>query len=117
MTIKKLKKKKNVEKDKEPARLKKINSSLIKSSKHRSAREDSLRTKVWYWKKRTKPNVELIDSSKRDLEAHIRFLKNENVKLLDQINESSKIRKLSFFENGNTPITLEWFMKTSFVWV
>ena len=80
MTIKKLKK--NVEKDKEPARLKKINSSLIKSSKHRSARGGSLRTKVWYWKKRAKPNVELIDSSKRDLEAHIRFLKNENYLLI-----------------------------------
>ena len=99
VTIKKLKKE-IVEKDKELARLKKINSSLIKSSKHKSAREASLRTKVWYWKKRAKPNVELIDSSKRDLEGHIRFLENENVKLLDQINESSKRRKLSFFENG-----------------
>ena len=27
-------------------------------------------------------------------------MENENVKLLGQINESSKIRKLSFFENG-----------------
>ena len=99
MTIKKLKKE-IVEKDKELARLKKINSSLIKSSKHKSAREASLRTKVWYWKKRAKPNVELIDSSRRDPEANKRFLEKENVKLLDQINESSKIRELSFFENG-----------------
>ena len=99
MTIKKLKIE-IVEKDKELTQLKKINSSLLKSSKHQSARAASLRAKVWYWKKRAKPNVELINSSKRDLEAHIRFLENENVKLLDQINESSKIRKLSFFENG-----------------
>ena len=99
ITIKKLKKE-IVEKDKELARLKKINSSLIKSSKHKSAREASLRTKVWYWKKRAKPNVELIDSSKSDPEAHIKFLENENAKLLGQINDSSKIRKLSFFENG-----------------
>ena len=99
VTIKKLKEE-IVEKDKELARLKKINSSLIKSSKHKSAREASLRTKVWYWKKRAKPNVELIDSSKSDPEAHIKFLENENAKLLGQINYSSKIRKLSFFENG-----------------
>ena len=99
MTIKKLKKE-IVEKDKELAQLNKINYYLIKSSKHKSAREASLRTKVWYRKKRAKPNVDLIDLSKRDLEAHIEFLENENVKLLDQINESSKIRKLSFFENG-----------------
>ena len=98
ITIKKLKKE-IVEKDKELAQLKKIN-SLIKSSKDKSAREASLRTKVWYWKKRAKPNVELIDSSKSDPEAHIKFLENENAKLLGQINYSSKIRKLSFFENG-----------------
>ena len=99
MTINKLKKE-IVEKDKELAQLKKMNTSLIKSAKHKSAREASLRTEVWYWKKRAKPNVELIDLSKRNLEVHIRFLENENVKLLDQINESLKIRKLSFFENG-----------------
>ena len=99
MTIKKLKKE-IVEKEKELAQLKKINSSLIKASKHKSAREPSLRAKVWYWKKRAKPNVELIDSSRRDPEANKRFLEKENVKLLDQINESSKIRELSFFENG-----------------
>ena len=56
MTIEKLQKE-IVEKDKELARLKKINYSLIKSSKHKSAREASLRTKVWYWKKRAKPDV------------------------------------------------------------
>ena len=89
-----------VEKVKKLAQLRKTNSSLMKSSKHKSAREASLRAKVWYWKKKAKPNVELINFSKRDLEAQIRFLENENVKLLDQINESSKIRKLSFFENG-----------------
>ena len=47
MTIKKLKKE-IVEKEKELAQLKKINSSLIKASKHKSAREPSLRAKVWY---------------------------------------------------------------------
>ena len=99
ITIRKLKTE-IVEKGKEIAQLKKINASLIKSLKHKSAREASLRTKVWYWKKRAKPNVELINSSKRDLEAHVRFLENENAKLLDQINESSKRRKLSVFENG-----------------
>ena len=99
MIIKKLKKE-IVEKDKELAQLKKINSFLIKSSKRKSAREASLRKKVWYWKKRAKPNVEPIDSSKSDPEAHIKFLENENAKLLGQINYSSKIRKLSFFENG-----------------
>ena len=91
MTIKKLKKE-IVEKEKELAQLKKINSALIKTSKHKSARKASLRTKVWYWKKRAKPNVELIDSSRRDPEAYKRFLEKKNVKLLDQINESSKIR-------------------------
>ena len=99
MTINKLKKE-IVEKDKELAQLKKINSFLIKSAKRKSAREASLRKKVWYWKKRAKPNVELIDSSKSDPEGHIKFLENENAKLLGQINDSSKIRKLSFFENG-----------------
>ena len=61
--------------------------------------------------KRVKPNVELIDSTKkRDLEAHRRFLENENVKLLGQINESSTIRKLSFFENGQ--YTHNMFLET-----
>ena len=94
MAINKLKKE-IVEKDKELAQLKKMNTSLIKSAKHKSARQASLRTEVWYWKKRAKPNVELIDLSKKNLEVYIRFLENENVKLLDQINESLKIRKLS----------------------
>ena len=101
-TIKKLQAKIS-SKDKELSdQKKKKNLSLSKRLKQMSAKETSLRTKVWYWKRaaRNKISKTSTTSFEEKLGVDVLYLENEVVKRQEKLENKSNEKNLDFYENG-----------------
>ena len=76
--------------------------SLSKRLKQMSAKETSLRTKVWYWKRAARNKINKTSSSfeEKKLGVDVRYLENEIVKLQEKLENKSNEKNLNFYENG-----------------
>ena len=88
-------------KDKELADQKKINLSLSKRLKQMSAKETSLQTKVWYWKRAARNKINKTSSSfeEKKLGVDVQYLENEIIKLQEKLENKSNEKNLNFYEN------------------
>ena len=67
-----------------------------------SAKETSLHTKVWYWKRAARNKINKTSSSfeEKKLGVDVRYLENEIVKLQEKLENKSNEKNLNFYENG-----------------
>ena len=89
-------------KDKELEELKKKNEVFSKIIKQKAAKETEYRSKVWHSKKIAKTTTHFdsdTENTIKKLKDEIRYVENENVKLMDRIKEVSE-KTLNFYKNG-----------------
>ena len=100
-TIKKLKAEIS-SKDKELEDQTRMNLSLSEQLKQMSAKETSLISKVWYWKRTARNKINKISNSfeEKKLGADVRYLENEIIKLQEKLENKSNEKKLSFYESS-----------------
>ena len=73
-------------KDKELEELKKRNEVFSKNIKQKAAKEAAYRNKIWYWKRIAKKTTHFgsdAENTIKKLKDEIRYIENENVKLMD----------------------------------
>ena len=73
-------------KDKELEELKKRNEVFSKIIKQKAAKEAAYRNKIWYWKRIAKKTTHFgsdAENTIKKLKDEIRYIENENVKLMD----------------------------------
>ena len=73
-------------KDKELEELKKRNEVFSKNIKQKAAEEAAYRNKIWYWKRIAKKTTHFgsdAENTIKKLKDEIRYIENENVKLMD----------------------------------
>ena len=73
-------------KDKELEELKKRNEVFSKNIKQKAAKEAAYRNKIWYWKRIAKKSTHFgsdAENTIKKLKDEIRYIENENVKLMD----------------------------------
>ena len=83
-----------------------------------SAKETSLQTKVWYWKRAARNKINKTSSSfeEKKLGVDVRYLENEIVKLQEKLENTSNEKNLNFYENGKHNVIFEWCMRIFSQW-
>ena len=80
-------------KDKEIEELKKKNEAFSKIMRRNAAKKAAYRSMVWYWKRIARTTNHFCSDTEntiRKLKDEIRYIENENVKLMDGIKEVSE---------------------------
>ena len=78
-----------------------------------SAKETSLRTKVWYWKRAARKQTKHQTAfKKKTLGTDVQYLENEIIKL-QEIHEKKSNEKMKMV---NTMKIFEWCKRTFFQW-
>ena len=90
-----------------------MNLSLSKQLNQMSAKETSLRTKVWYWKRAARKQTKHQTAfKKKTLGTDVQYLENEIIKLQEK-HEKKSNEKMKMV---NTMKIFEWCKRTFFQW-